>query len=347
MAPTKFQLEESKKPNPRYVLELRTIRRMIQEADDMDKGLRTVLGLKWAPKSHAPGPQGPQQLPSMGPTPSFAQPTPPVVPPVTVGGSRLPPTTPFERRHRKKRSQAQPPGAAILTRTPPPIPTVTTPTSLPFISDLPLDNHSQINQASASQGMARVPAQLILDHTLLRKAPVRAQGGPSTLQPTRLINNGVGPLSRQLSTAQSMRASSMPLLRTQVTGPGSNGGSQSRSGSMSAPTSASLTQGGVNSVASSSILTQFVRALPRRRPTTEEVVSAKKWVEDRKRIAFNRTYSITFTLLICLIPLLQGLRGLPAIRFQTVKSQSTSEIYNTLIWCWATLRGIYTSHSLF
>jgi hypothetical protein len=38
MAPTKFQLEESKKPNPRCVLDLHTIRGMVKEAD-MDKAL--------------------------------------------------------------------------------------------------------------------------------------------------------------------------------------------------------------------------------------------------------------------------------------------------------------------
>jgi hypothetical protein len=43
MAPAKCQLEELKKPNPRYGLELYTIRGMIQEADNMDKGLKAVL----------------------------------------------------------------------------------------------------------------------------------------------------------------------------------------------------------------------------------------------------------------------------------------------------------------
>ncbi|KAH9178337.1 hypothetical protein EDB89DRAFT_1901877 [Lactarius sanguifluus] len=47
VAPTKFQLEESKKPKPRYVLELRTIRRMIQKADNMDQRLTAVLGIRW------------------------------------------------------------------------------------------------------------------------------------------------------------------------------------------------------------------------------------------------------------------------------------------------------------
>src|SRR6266404_6185778 len=121
MASTKFQLEESKKPHPRYVLELHTIRGMIQEADNMDKGLRTVLGIKAVPQGNAPVTQ-PQQPPPMGPA-SFAQPTPPTAPPVTVGGSRPPPSAPFQPNHRKKPSQVQASGAAVLTPTPPPIPT--------------------------------------------------------------------------------------------------------------------------------------------------------------------------------------------------------------------------------
>ncbi|KAH9178368.1 hypothetical protein EDB89DRAFT_1930798 [Lactarius sanguifluus] len=119
MASTKCQLEECKKPNPRYVLELHTIRGMIQEADNMDKGLRTVLGLKLAAQGSASVPQQPQQPPPMGPTPSFAPPA----PPVTVVGPRPPPTTPFQSGHRKRPSQAQATGAAMSTPTPPPAPT--------------------------------------------------------------------------------------------------------------------------------------------------------------------------------------------------------------------------------
>ena len=66
MASAKSQLEELKKPNPRYVLELHTIRGMIQEADNMDKGLKVVLqkhaqmiarnGVPSAPQSPPPPP---------------------------------------------------------------------------------------------------------------------------------------------------------------------------------------------------------------------------------------------------------------------------------------------------
>jgi len=43
MVSARAQLEELKKPNPRYVLELHTIRGLITEAGCMDKGLKTVL----------------------------------------------------------------------------------------------------------------------------------------------------------------------------------------------------------------------------------------------------------------------------------------------------------------
>ncbi|KAI9440122.1 hypothetical protein H4582DRAFT_1578776 [Lactarius indigo] len=128
MASTKCQLDECKKSNPRYVLELHTIRGMIQEADNMDKGLRTVLGLKLAAQGNASVPQQSQQPPPMGPTPPFAQPAPPAAPPVTVTGPRPPPTTPFQMGHRKRPSQAQTTGVVMSTPTPPPAATASTPT---------------------------------------------------------------------------------------------------------------------------------------------------------------------------------------------------------------------------
>jgi hypothetical protein len=152
--------------------------------------------------------------------------------------------------------------------------------------NLALDNRAQINQASAFQ--ARVPPQLIPNHPQLqmpRQALAQAQGRPNTLQSTQLNNNGVGLLARP-STAQSMSASSLSSMGTQITGAGSNGGAQSQSGSMSAHISAPLTQGGMNGAASSSLLS--AGAVPIRRPTTEEVTSAKRWVDEQKRAAFSR-----------------------------------------------------------
>ena len=88
---------------------------MIQEANNMHRGLRTVLG----PISTAQGNDPEPQPPSMGPTSSFAQPAPPVTPPVTVSGSHLLPTTSF---------QTQVPGELMSTPTSPPFPTVSTST---------------------------------------------------------------------------------------------------------------------------------------------------------------------------------------------------------------------------
>jgi len=132
MASSRVQLDELKKPKPRYVLELHTIRGMIQEADNMDKGLKTVLGIRAQPHVMPPGgvpstSQPPPQPPSVATPASFAQPVPPTAPAVPAALSR-PPVPPLQPTHRKKPSQAAAPGTAITTHTPPPIPTASTPT---------------------------------------------------------------------------------------------------------------------------------------------------------------------------------------------------------------------------
>ena len=169
----------------------------------------------------------------------------------------------------------------------------------------PLDHRGQINQAPAFQ--CGVSPQLMPNHTQLnlsRQALAQQQGKPNTLEPTQL-NNGVGLLARP-STGQSMGASSMSSMGTQIPGAGSNGGAQSQSGTMSAPMSAPLTQVGMNRVATNSI--PSAGAVPIRRPTAEEVMSAKRWVEEQKRIAFNHSsfyhflFDFDFTFLIYLIP---------------------------------------------
>jgi hypothetical protein len=49
MAATKFQVKEMRNPHPRCALDIHTIRGMIQEADNMDKGLQTILGSRVQP----------------------------------------------------------------------------------------------------------------------------------------------------------------------------------------------------------------------------------------------------------------------------------------------------------
>jgi hypothetical protein len=88
MASAKSQLEELKKPNPRYVLELHTIRGMIQEADNMDKELKAAFQKTQAHMMAHSGvpsvPQPPPQPPSASTSALFAQSVPPTAPPVTA-----------------------------------------------------------------------------------------------------------------------------------------------------------------------------------------------------------------------------------------------------------------------
>src|SRR6266850_3020150 len=132
MASVRAQLEELEKPNPRYVLELHTIRGMIQEADNMDKGLRAVLGIRTQVSMMPSGgvPSAPQPLPpptSAVSTTPFAPPVPPAGPPPPAAVSRPPHphAPPLQQAHRKKPSQTQ---TALSSPTPPPIPTTSTPT---------------------------------------------------------------------------------------------------------------------------------------------------------------------------------------------------------------------------
>jgi len=74
MASARAQLEELKKPNPRYLLELHAIRGIIQEAGNMDKGLKIVLGIRsqgsMMPSAPHPPPQPTPTIPAQ-----FARPT--------------------------------------------------------------------------------------------------------------------------------------------------------------------------------------------------------------------------------------------------------------------------------
>jgi hypothetical protein len=105
MASVKFQPEKLKKPNPRYVLELHTIRGMRQE---VDKGLKVVIQTTQAhlippggvPSAPQPAPQSPSAIgdalfsPPVHPTAA-----PPALAAISRGSSRPPPLQPA---HRKK-----------------------------------------------------------------------------------------------------------------------------------------------------------------------------------------------------------------------------------------------------
>jgi hypothetical protein len=134
MVSARAQLEELKKPNPRYMLELHTIRGMIQEADNMDKGLKTVLGFRAQPSMMPSGgvpsaPQPPPQTSVVSSAAPFAQPVPPAAPPTPTAVPRPPHAPPLQpaQAHRKRPSQTQASGTVLSSPTPPPPQTTSTP----------------------------------------------------------------------------------------------------------------------------------------------------------------------------------------------------------------------------
>ena len=135
----------------------------------------------------------------------------------------------------------------------------------------PLDNRIE---ASALHPMARL-------QQLQRQALVQGPGKLNALQSAQLFNN-VGPLVPP-STALSMSASSMPSMGAQITGSNSSGGVQNQGGVMPV----SMNPAAMNGVISDSTLTQSSGAMQIRRPTQEEVIAAKRYVDEKKRMAFS------------------------------------------------------------
>jgi hypothetical protein len=89
MASAKNQLEELKKPNPQCMLEFYTIKGMIQDAYDMDKGLKAVIERKLAhiiPPSVAPLAQQPPSSSAIA-NALFVPPVSPAVPPAPAATS--------------------------------------------------------------------------------------------------------------------------------------------------------------------------------------------------------------------------------------------------------------------
>jgi hypothetical protein len=148
--------------------------------------------------------------------------------------------------------------------------------------NVPLDNRSQANQATALQAMARPPQ--ILSHQHLQLLQQRQQGlpqGQGKLNPGQLFNTAVGPPMRP-PTAQPMNTSNISSMGAPITP--SSGGAQNQGGSHSVP----INQAGVNNVASGSVLPQMVGNMPIRKPSQEEVMGAKRWVDEQKKLAFSR-----------------------------------------------------------
>ena len=144
----------------------------------------------------------------------------------------------------------------------------------------PLDNRTQINYVRALQGSTR-PQQLIPGHQqpqqLQRQGLVQAPGKPNTLQSAQLFNSG--PLVPP-STAQTMNASSMQSMGPQIPGFNSSSGVQNQGGTV--PVSMSPTA--MDGVTSGSIPTQPASTMQVR---LEDLAPAKRWVEERKRMAFS------------------------------------------------------------
>jgi hypothetical protein len=68
----------------------------------------------------------------------------------------------------------------------------------------------------------------------------------------------------------------------QITAP--SGGAQNQGGVMSIPMNVAV----VNSMTSGSVLPQSASSMQIRRPSQEEVMAAKQWVDEQKKMAFSR-----------------------------------------------------------
>jgi hypothetical protein len=107
----------------------------------------------------------------------------------------------------------------------------------------------------------------------LQRQALAPQGKPNALQSAQLFNNGVG----RPPTGQSMNASSIPSVGTQIAAASPNGGAQGQGAIMSGP---------LNPNGTHAFLTQTGGPIQIRRPPREDVVHAQRWVEEQKRAVF-------------------------------------------------------------
>jgi hypothetical protein len=138
---------------------------------------------------------------------------------------------------------------------------------LTSIKSEPLDSRTQVSHVSPLQAMALQYSYQQLQR-LQRPRPVRGTGKPSTRQPARVFVTDRPFLP--LSTVQSIS----PSMGVQSTGSNSSGGVQRGSISVSINPA---TMNGVTSGSRSTV----------RRPTPEELINAKRWVDEKKRVAFS------------------------------------------------------------
>jgi len=126
----------------------------------------------------------------------------------------------------------------------------------------PLDRRAQANEVSSLQTMARSP-----------------QGEFNPLQPSQLFYNPMRPPTAQLTYTPNMTAAQIMMFA-------SSGGAQNQGGIMSAP----MNPAGVNSIASGSVLPRSVGSMLTRTMTQEEVMNAKRWVDEQKKVALSRDF---------------------------------------------------------
>ena len=145
----------------------------------------------------------------------------------------------------------------------------------------PLDNRTQANHVPPLQALSR-PQQFITGHQqpqqLQRQGLVQGPGKPNTLQSAQQFNSV--PLVPP-STAQTLNASTMQSMGAQIPSSNPNSGVQNQGGTVPV----SMNPAAMNGVPSGSILTQ--PAMQVRRLNQEDLVAAKRWIEEKKRIAFS------------------------------------------------------------
>ena len=130
------------------------------------------------------------------------------------------------------------------------------------------NNRTQVNRLSALPTMAYPP----LGYQELR-----------SLQSQTMVQGTMAYPHVQSSRAQPI--SDIPLKGGQIRT--SSGEAQNQGGVMSKP----MDPGGVDSVTSSPIIYHSAGPIQIRKPTPEEVIAAKRWVDEQKKIAFSRGWS--------------------------------------------------------